>query len=207
MKLSLQEWKKKHFYSSVWIYQRQGVCLYVNILLCALTRQTRPQNDLICSWVSLQTDHRVSIVSDVVCRAEEPPKCPHIHYTCSWWYSNQYYLHTRIFPTLLWYICNFVNHVFDDRFTFTTANNYWPTLVFEKALYHDTFVSLKYRLMNSSGSIPGRILPYLGMIGRFRSNDLRFWGFSIRLGRYIIPTHNPLDPLFLQKKSVGLYHI
>ncbi len=31
--------------------------------------------------------------------------------------------------------------------------------------------------------------------------------FSIRLGLYFIPQHNPIDPLFLQKKSICLYHI
>ncbi len=31
-----------------------------------------------------------------------------------------------------------------------------------------------------------------------------FLGFSIRLGPYFIPHHNPIDPLFLQKKSAPL---
>ncbi len=34
-----------------------------------------------------------------------------------------------------------------------------------------------------------------------------FLGFSIWFGPYFIPQYNPIDPLFLQKKSVCLYHI
>ncbi len=34
-----------------------------------------------------------------------------------------------------------------------------------------------------------------------------FGGFSIQLGPYFIPQHVPIDPLFLQKKSLCLYHI
>ncbi len=34
-----------------------------------------------------------------------------------------------------------------------------------------------------------------------------FWGFTIRLGPYFIPQHNPIDPLFLQKISLSLSHL
>ncbi len=34
-----------------------------------------------------------------------------------------------------------------------------------------------------------------------------FLEFSIRLGPYLIPQYNSIDPLFLQKKYVCLYHI
>ncbi len=44
------------------------------------------------------------------------------------------------------------------------------------------------------------------MVGRFRGEDPLF-GFPIRLGPYFIPQHNPIDPIFLHKKSVCLYHI
>ncbi len=34
-----------------------------------------------------------------------------------------------------------------------------------------------------------------------------FWGFAIRLGPYFTPHHDPIDPLFLQKKSVCLSYL
>ncbi len=34
-----------------------------------------------------------------------------------------------------------------------------------------------------------------------------FFLFAIRLGPYFIPQHNPIDPLFLQKKAVCLSHL
>ncbi len=46
----------------------------------------------------------------------------------------------------------------------------------------------------------GAVLPYLGMVWRLRGDDPR-------LGPYFIPQHNPINPLFLQEKSVCLYHI
>ncbi len=51
-----------------------------------------------------------------------------------------------------------------------------------------------------------RVLPYLGMVGRFRGDD-PFLRFSIQLGPYCMPQHYLIVPLFLQKKLVCLYHI
>ncbi len=46
----------------------------------------------------------------------------------------------------------------------------------------------------------GGVLPNLGVIGRFHSDDTLF-RFSIRLGpSYFIPHHDLIDPLFPQKK-------
>ncbi len=46
-----------------------------------------------------------------------------------------------------------------------------------------------------------------GMVGKFRGDDPRYGGFWIWWGAYFIPQHTVIDPLFLQKKSVCLYHI
>ncbi len=47
-------------------------------------------------------------------------------------------------------------------------------------------------LLLVSGIVPlGWVLPYFGPL---------FYGFSIRLGPYFIPQHNPIDSLFLQEK-------
>ncbi len=53
----------------------------------------------------------------------------------------------------------------------------------------------------------GRVLPYLDIVGRFFSDAPWFRGLSVWLGPYFIPPHDPNGPLFLQKKSVCLYHI
>ncbi len=50
-------------------------------------------------------------------------------------------------------------------------------------------------------------LPYLGMVKKFGTDDPHFFGFLIELDPYIIPQHDLIGPLFLQKQSVCLYHI
>ncbi len=55
---------------------------------------------------------------------------------------------------------------------------------------------------------PGWVLPYLYMIGRFHADDPFLGGFSIRLGPYFIPQHNPIDPLFLLENiGLSLWHL
>ncbi len=50
-----------------------------------------------------------------------------------------------------------------------------------------------------SGGGGGGVLPNLGMVGDVPRWWPPFWGFSIWLGPYFIPQHNPTDPLCLQK--------
>ncbi len=67
--------------------------------------------------------------------------------------------------------------------------------------------SSQYYTPDDCNTTPGWVLPILGH-GR---EVLRWWppffGFTFRLGPYFIPQHNPIDPLFLQKKLVCLNHI
>ncbi len=54
---------------------------------------------------------------------------------------------------------------------------------------------------------PGRVFPYMSMVGRFCGDEslvLRFW---IRLGPYFMPHLDLIDPFFLQKNLVCLDHI
>ncbi len=44
--------------------------------------------------------------------------------------------------------------------------------------------------------------PIFGHGGEVPQWSPPFWRFSIRMGPYFIRQHNPIDPLFLQKKSV-----
>ncbi len=54
----------------------------------------------------------------------------------------------------------------------------------------------------------GRILPYLGIVGKFDGDDPHFFKFLIQLGPYFIPQHHPIDPFFLQKKiGLSLSHL
>ncbi len=49
----------------------------------------------------------------------------------------------------------------------------------------------------------GGVLPYLGMVERFRGDDPPFLRFSIRLGLYFIPQRNPNDSFF-SAETIGL---
>ncbi len=48
-------------------------------------------------------------------------------------------------------------------------------------------------------------LPYVGNVGRFRGDDPHFC--DCRSNLVLIVWCNQIDPLFLQKKSVCVYHI
>ncbi len=50
---------------------------------------------------------------------------------------------------------------------------------------------------------PRRVLPYLGMVGRFHGDDPPFLRFSILLGPSFMPHHDLIDPIFL-RKIIGL---
>ncbi len=50
----------------------------------------------------------------------------------------------------------------------------------------------------------GWVLPYLGMVGRFLGDDHFLGGFSIRLGPYFIPQHNPNDLLCRKNQFVSI---
>ncbi len=54
---------------------------------------------------------------------------------------------------------------------------------------------------------PWRVLPYFGMVGRFCNDDPRLLDLRSNWGSHFMPQHNLIDPLFLQKKLVCLYHI
>ncbi len=54
---------------------------------------------------------------------------------------------------------------------------------------------------------PWRVLPYFGMVGRFCNDDPRLLDLRSNWGSHFMPQHNLIDPLFLQKKLVCLYHM
>ncbi len=53
----------------------------------------------------------------------------------------------------------------------------------------------------------GGVLPYLGIVVRFHSDDPRFLRFSIQLGPYFIPQLNLIYPLFYKKIGLSLSHL
>ncbi len=56
-------------------------------------------------------------------------------------------------------------------------------------------------------NILGWVLPYLGMVWR-SAVMTPFYRFPIRLGPYFISPHDPIDPLFLQKRiGLSLSHL
>ncbi len=67
--------------------------------------------------------------------------------------------------------------------------------------YCDKIHNIKHFCKNIMLKSPGWVLPYMGMVGRFRCDDPPFLRFSIRLGPYFIRQHNPIDPPLTAEKN------